>query len=119
MNLVDDTPIVPGDVHPAFAELEAARQVISDAEDDLRNYELHVEPIPSNAGNLGVGAMPGSVASPTSSSVPEQSTVHGESPVAERQADVLGPHGSGGEVQPPYPVTEAERVERQEVAHTA
>ncbi|KAI9871699.1 MAG: hypothetical protein M1823_008370, partial [Watsoniomyces obsoletus] len=60
LNLIDDTPIVPGDTHPAFAEEEAARQVLNDAEADLRDYRLDVEPISSNSGSLGVGAMPGS-----------------------------------------------------------
>jgi hypothetical protein len=36
LNLVDDTPIVPGDTHPAFAETEAARVVLNDAESDLQ-----------------------------------------------------------------------------------
>lgn len=118
MNLVDDTPIVPGDVHPAFAEAEAARQVLTDAEDDLRNYELLVEPIHSNAGNLGAGAMPGSAASATNTSVPEHTayerTARSESPVGESQYDALGSHGGGGAVQAPYPVTETERLEGQQ-----
>lgn len=119
LTLVDDTPIVPGDVHPSFGEVEAARQVLTDAEDDLRNYELHVDPIPSYSGNLGVGAMPGSA---TSASAPEQTTFTGTG--TERSYDALDSQG-GGEVQPPYPVSEAERVERQEpvtrpeVANTA
>ncbi|WP_218836821.1 hypothetical protein, partial [Campylobacter coli] len=62
LNLVDDTPIVPGDAHPAFAEGETARQVLNDAEDDLRRYQLEIEPIHSNAGNLGTNAMPGTTA---------------------------------------------------------
>lgn len=107
---MDDTPIVPGDVQPPFAELEASRQVLTDAEDDLRNYQLHVEPIHSNAGNLGVGAMPGSVASPTSTSALDQSayesTVQSESPTVEGQYDTKGSSN--------YPLEEAERAERQE-----
>lgn len=99
---------MPGDVHPAFGEVEAARQVLTDAEDDLRNYELHVDPIPSYSGNLGVGAMPGSA---TSASAPEQASFTGTS--TERSYDALESQG-GGEVQPPYPVSEAERVEHQE-----
>lgn len=113
--MVDDTPIVPGDVHPAFSEVEAARQVLTDAEDDLRNYQLNVEPIPSQAGNLGTGAMPGSVASPTSTTVPEQSThaatTTSESPVADGQYDTRGSSS--------YPLEEADRVERPEAPHVA
>lgn len=58
---------MPGDTHPAFSEIEAARQVLNDAESDLQNYRLDVEPVTSNAGHLGAGAMPGkapSVGSP-------------------------------------------------------
>ncbi|RAR03243.1 protein transport protein sec24 [Stemphylium lycopersici] len=91
LNLVDDTPIVPGDAHPAFAEGETARQVLNDAEDDLRRYQLDVEPIHSNAGNLGVGAMPGAAlpvatAGATGTSVPDSATyesaVTSDGPVA-------------------------------------
>ncbi|KAF1834304.1 hypothetical protein BDW02DRAFT_569202 [Decorospora gaudefroyi] len=110
LNLVDDTPIVPGDVHPAFAEAEAARQVLNDAEEDLRQYQLDVEPIPSNAGNLGVGAMPGAATGATGTSVPEsttyQTTTNTESPMGERQVDTAGSAA--------YPLDEADRVERQE-----
>lgn len=112
---------MPGDVHPPFAEIEASRQVLTDAEDDLRNYQLHVEPIHSNAGNLGVGAMPGSVASPTSTSGLEQttyeSTVRSESPVLDNQYDTRGSSS--------YPLEEADRLERheqvprQEASHVA
>lgn len=115
MNLVDDTPIVPGDVHPPFAEVEAARQVLTDAEDDLRHYQLDVEPIHSNAGNLGVGAMPGAPVSgvgagetsgvPVPESTTYESTVRSESPVGV-QYDKAG--------SAPYPLEEADRVERQQ-----
>jgi hypothetical protein len=110
LNLVDDTPIVPGDVHPPFSEIEAARQVLTDAEDDLRRYQLDVEPIHSTAGNLGLGAMPGS-ATATGTSVPEsiptdERTIRSESPVDEGQYDTAGSAA--------YPLAEADRVERQE-----
>lgn len=116
LNLVDDTPIVPGDVHATFSEVEAARQVLMDAEDDLRNYQLDIEPVPSKAGNLGVGAMPGAV-TPTSTSAPEKSTYEGAvhegavasgSPVAEGQFD--------SRASATNPLEEAHRVEREEAA---
>jgi len=121
LNLVDDTPIVPGDVHPAFAETEAARQVLTDAEDDLKNYELQVEPIHSNAGNLGLGAMPGSATSATGTSVPDQSayentTTGSDSPIDAGRYDNMGSSSN--------PLAEADRVEREEetsrqVSHVA
>lgn len=111
MNLVDDTPIVPGDVHPAFAEGEAARQVLNDAEADLRRYQLDVEPIHSKAGNLGLGAMPGATATTatTGDSVPEsttyESTARNESPVG-IEYDKAG--------SAPYPLQEADRIDAQQ-----
>ena len=51
--LIDDTPVVPGDSHPPFEGYEPARQILSDAEDDLRGWQHNLEPIPSNAGALG------------------------------------------------------------------
>ncbi|KAJ9667811.1 hypothetical protein H2201_001997 [Coniosporium apollinis] len=58
LNLVDDTPIVPGDTHPTFDQHEAARQILNDAEEQLRDWRPNNEPINSNASGLGAGAMP-------------------------------------------------------------
>ncbi|KAF2739429.1 hypothetical protein EJ04DRAFT_401209, partial [Polyplosphaeria fusca] len=59
INLLDDTPIVPGDTHPAFDGSEASRQILNEAEDELRAWQPNIEPITSSAGSLSVGAMPG------------------------------------------------------------
>lgn len=119
LNLVDDTPIVPGDVHPAFQEVEAARQVLNDAEADLRDYELHVDPIHSNAGNLGVGAMPNSALKNAGSGAYEPVPFIDVASTSGKTIDGIcfqssGSNESGGEVQPPYPVSNAERVETME-----
>ncbi len=96
--------------------MEAARQVLSDAEDDLRGYELYVDPITSNAGNQSAG-LPGAAVSPTSASAPEKAVIEGaamtESPITREHRESLGAHGTGGEVQPPI------EAPRQEVAHIA
>ena len=59
MNLLDDTPVVPGDVRPAFANANEARQVLNDAEADLQNWQPNFEPIHSSAGGMGAKLMPG------------------------------------------------------------
>ncbi|KAI5209883.1 hypothetical protein E4T39_00638 [Aureobasidium subglaciale] len=66
LNLVDDTPIVPGDVHPTFTHAETARDVLNVAEDELRAWTADIEPIHTNAGGLGVNAMPSASAPSTS-----------------------------------------------------
>lgn len=58
LNLLDDTPIVPGDAHQSFEGHERLRQVLNDAEEDLRNWSSNLEPITSSSGSLGVSAMP-------------------------------------------------------------
>ncbi|EPS32039.1 hypothetical protein PDE_06998 [Penicillium oxalicum 114-2] len=45
LTLIDDSPVVPGDTRPAYDSEEAARQVLEDAENDLRSWEPSVEPI--------------------------------------------------------------------------
>ncbi|EME42264.1 hypothetical protein DOTSEDRAFT_73184 [Dothistroma septosporum NZE10] len=57
INLLDDTPIVPGEERAAFAETENGRQILNDAESDLRAWQANVEPIRSNAGKLGGNGM--------------------------------------------------------------
>jgi hypothetical protein len=105
-------------LHPPFAGTEEARQVLNDAEDDLRNYELHVEPIHSNSGNLGVGAMPGAPTAaagtaPLQDTTQYQSTVDPSEDGRYAESSVQDTEAGG---QPPYPVSEAERIEQQQAA---
>lgn len=52
--ILDDTPIVPGDAHPAYNGTEQAREILNDAEADLREWRPQLEEIPSNAHGLGI-----------------------------------------------------------------
>lgn len=79
LNLVDDTPVVPGDTRPPFQQAHQARQVLNDAEEDLREWAPSLEPIPSNATDLGVNLMPGP-GSTAGTSVAEQDDVVSNSP---------------------------------------
>lgn len=112
--------MVPGDLHPTFTEMEAARQVLTDAEDELRGYELHIEPIHSSANKLGIGAMPDSVT--TTSAAPEavmttvghEGTVQSDNLATERQYD------AGVSAAPPVEESRvAEPNARQEVTNVA
>ncbi|EFQ26269.1 sphingolipid long chain base-responsive protein LSP1 [Colletotrichum graminicola M1.001] len=38
LQLLDDTPVVPGDMRPAYHHAQQARQILNDAEDDLRDW---------------------------------------------------------------------------------
>ena len=58
MNLLDDTPVVPGDVRQPFPHSTEARQVLADAEQELQAWQPNLEPIQSNAGGLGSNLMP-------------------------------------------------------------
>lgn len=54
--LLDDTPIVPGDTHPTFSGADKARQILNDAEDELRAWTSNIEAIPSQAGHLSMSS---------------------------------------------------------------
>ena len=58
LNLLDDTPVVPGDTRPAFEHAHQARQVLNDAEEDLRDWAPNLEPIHSAATEMGSNLMP-------------------------------------------------------------
>ena len=58
LNLLDDTPVVPGDTRPAFEHAHQARQVLNDAEEDLRDWMPNLEPIHSTATEMGSNLMP-------------------------------------------------------------
>ena len=47
LSLLDDTPVVPGDVRPAFDHANQARQILHDAEEDLRDWQPDLEPLSS------------------------------------------------------------------------
>jgi len=49
LKLIDDSPIVPGDVRPAYEHLNQARQILNDAEDDLKDWQPELEDVPSHA----------------------------------------------------------------------
>lgn len=59
INLLDDTPIVPGEERPVYNNAEIARQTLSDAEDGLRAWQPRHSAIVSQSGQLGSNAMPG------------------------------------------------------------
>jgi len=57
LNLLDDTPVIPGDVRPAYEHVNQARQILNDAEDDLKDWQPELEDVPSNS-HLDSGLMP-------------------------------------------------------------
>lgn len=48
LQLLDDTPIVPGDVRPPYTQAAQARQILNDAEDDLREWRLDTGFLPGD-----------------------------------------------------------------------
>ena len=58
LTLLDDTPVVPGDSRPPFEHGHQARQVLNDAEEDLREWTPNLEPIPSSATEMTSNLMP-------------------------------------------------------------
>lgn len=84
LNLLDDTPVVPGDEARAFDRSEEAREVLNKAESDLRNWESSWTPVHSNANGLGNSALPQG-GSDSIQNTPQQSRVGtgiAEEPVA-------------------------------------
>ncbi|KAF3902435.1 hypothetical protein ABW21_db0200625 [Orbilia brochopaga] len=81
LSLLDDTPVVPGDARPAYDLERDARQILADAEEDLRNWTLELEEVPTNA-HLDANAMPSSASSGRAADSPvaethPQTTLHG------------------------------------------
>ncbi|KAI7972405.1 hypothetical protein EIK77_008868 [Talaromyces pinophilus] len=58
VNLLDDTPIVPGDAVKPYEQSTAARDILNDAEGDLRAWEPSMYPITSNANEMGQNLVP-------------------------------------------------------------
>ena len=58
LNYVDDTPIVPGDKTAAYEHTDSAKQVLEEAESDLRSWERTDEPIQTAAGQITDNLLP-------------------------------------------------------------
>lgn len=99
LNILDDTPIVPGDTHPTYEGTESARQILNEAEEDLRSWQPNVEPIHTQAHGLGSNAMPVSQTERDISAMDDQSVVHetGDAPGDEPTGVTLeGPYRGSG-----------------------
>jgi len=59
LNLLDDTPVIPGDVRPSYEHTNQARQILNDAEDDLKDWTPELEDVTSS--HLDNNLMPSSV----------------------------------------------------------
>lgn len=74
VNLLDDTPVVPGDVRQPFAHSIEARQILTDAEAELQSWEPQLEPVSTSAGSLGANLMP---TEDSTVGAPSESGAHG------------------------------------------
>ncbi|EEP76215.1 conserved hypothetical protein [Uncinocarpus reesii 1704] len=58
LNLLDDTPLVPGEARKPYEATEQGKQVLEEAEQELRSWEPSMEPVTSSAGGVGAGMLP-------------------------------------------------------------
>lgn len=68
VNLLDDTPVVPGDVRQPFANAAEAREILNEAETELQAWQPNLEPLQTNARGLGTNLMPAEDATTTTAS---------------------------------------------------
>ena len=66
---------MPGDTRPAFEHAHQARQILNDAEEDLREWQPNLEPIHSQADGMGTNLMPNLGGSTTAPSEVGQETM--------------------------------------------
>lgn len=92
LNLLDDTPVVPGDTRPAFDQGHQARQVLIDAEEDLREWTPSLEPIPSSAADLGTNLVPSSPEAQATSSPVQQRAVANVEEATAKAGQPLSPN---------------------------
>ena len=99
LNLLDDTPVVPGDTRPAFEHAHQARQVLNDAEEDLRDWAPTLEPVHSAATEMGSNLMPaqaGTAATSVSGQEEESMLGAGGSTQGRLEAPAPPEHNFGG-----------------------
>ena len=71
LNLLDDAPVVPGDTRPAFENGSQARQILNDAEEDLRDWSPNLEPISSSSGQTTSKLLPAQASTASASETGE------------------------------------------------
>jgi hypothetical protein len=113
LNLLDDTPVIPGDIRPAYEHVNQARQILNDAEDDLKDWRPELEDVPSNAA-LDHNLMPSSASQrqPTveGSVLGDESVVHHdqvEAPLDRSRVSSGASVTTGLVAQTTYPPSEA------------
>jgi hypothetical protein len=110
--LLDDAPMTPGNVRPAYEEANQARQILNDAEDDLRDWQLDIEDIPFHShGNQAVETprrnQEGSIAS-ASQYAGDESTVGDETVLSTQPSgNTSGNRISSGSSATTGPVTQS------------
>lgn len=113
LNLLDDQPVVPGDTRAAFDRAPEARQIIADAEEDLREWRPQLEPVQSSAGG---GALEANTLMPASTNTTTTATGgnHGGNGSG-GESVAVGPAGTGGQQQQqgtaPYATTYRDETE--------
>ena len=105
LNLLDDTPIIPGDRRNPYQYANEARQILNDAEDDLRDWQPELE-------DVGVSSSEQQRFQPqttTAGSVAgTESVSHQEQPAAAEGSRVSsGASVTTGPVEPSYAPSEA------------
>lgn len=58
LNLLDDTPLVPGETRRPYESTEQGKQILEEAEQELRSWEPSMEPVQSSAREMGAGTLP-------------------------------------------------------------
>lgn len=102
--MLDDSPIVPGEERKGFDAADQARDVLNDAEGQLRGWSSSVTPIQTSAGKLGTNAMPGDQHG--SAAEPNESTMQtAQQRVEERER--AQEEGTEEETRAPYPTENA------------
>lgn len=119
LNLLDDSPVIPGDLRPSYEHTNQARQILNDAEDDLKDWQPDLEDVTSSE-RLDNSLMPGSNgiqnhqthSTVAGSEVGEGTVVHHHEPVPgenlEGNRNSTGSSVTTGPVTGGYPVSEAE-----------
>ncbi|KAF8250704.1 hypothetical protein K440DRAFT_617484 [Wilcoxina mikolae CBS 423.85] len=68
LNLLDDTPVVPGETLPPFEHEREARQILHDAEEELKDWSLNIqEEVTTNAHVVTGGVVDGLAAASATS----------------------------------------------------
>lgn len=112
LNLLNDEPVVPGDTHPPFEGEREARNILHDAEEEMKEWRLNVVEVRTQSHSVTHGVLDGKAAARGTVLPPEDLGIHPahrNKRTVSDGSDTSASSFRSTRTGPPYPMSDMER----------